>query len=76
MDLLASYDAERRPIGERNVRQRPATFRGIAISNDGVEAIEDATAEGDQMRKRVGEQLLRDIGAYVPDYRRAAWLPL
>ena len=27
----------------------------------GVEAIEDATAEGDEIRKRLGEQLLRDI---------------
>jgi 2-polyprenyl-6-methoxyphenol hydroxylase-like FAD-dependent oxidoreductase len=59
--LLTSYDAERRPIGERNVRAATGYFEGHRGFEHGVEAIEDATAEGDEMRKRVGEQLLRDI---------------
>jgi len=59
--LLASYDAERRPIGERNVRAATGYFEGHRDFEHGVEAIEDATAEGDEMRKRVGEELLRDV---------------
>jgi hypothetical protein len=59
--LLASYDAERRPIGERNVRAATGYFEGHRDFEHGVEAIEDATKEGDEIRKRVGEQLMRDI---------------
>ena len=59
--LLASYDAERRPIGERNVRAATGYFEDHRDFERGVEAIEDATAEGDEIRKRVGEQLLRDV---------------
>ena len=59
--LLASYDAERRPIGERNVRAATGYFQGHRDFERGVEAIEDATAEGDEIRKRLGEQLLRDV---------------
>jgi hypothetical protein len=60
-NLLDSYDAERRPIGERNVRAATGYFEGHRDFEHGVEAIEDATAEGDEIRKRLGEQLLRDI---------------
>jgi 2-polyprenyl-6-methoxyphenol hydroxylase-like FAD-dependent oxidoreductase len=59
--LLASYDAERRPIGERNVRAATGYFQGHRDFERGVETIEDATADGDEIRKRLGEQLLRDI---------------
>jgi 2-polyprenyl-6-methoxyphenol hydroxylase-like FAD-dependent oxidoreductase len=59
--LLASYDAERRPIGERNVRAATGFYQGHRDFERGVETIEDATAEGDEIRKRLGEQLLRDI---------------
>jgi hypothetical protein len=59
--LLASYDAERRPIGERNVRAATGYFQGHRDFERGVETIEDATAEGDEIRKRLGEQLLHDI---------------
>jgi len=59
--LLDSYDAERRPIGERNVRAATGYFQGHRDFERGVEAIEDATSEGDEIRKRLGEQLLRDI---------------
>jgi 2-polyprenyl-6-methoxyphenol hydroxylase-like FAD-dependent oxidoreductase len=59
--LLASYDAERRPIGERNVRAATGYFETHHDFEHGVEAIENATAEGDEIRKRIGEQLLRDI---------------
>jgi hypothetical protein len=59
--LLASYDAERRPIGERNVRAATGFYQGHRDFERGVEAIEDATPEGDEVRRRLGEQLLRDI---------------
>jgi 2-polyprenyl-6-methoxyphenol hydroxylase-like FAD-dependent oxidoreductase len=59
--FLASYDAERRPIGERNVRAATGYFEGHRDFEHGVEAIEDATKEGDEIRKRVGEKLMRDI---------------
>jgi 2-polyprenyl-6-methoxyphenol hydroxylase-like FAD-dependent oxidoreductase len=59
--LLSSYDAERRPIGERNVRAATGYFEGHRDFEHSVEAIEDATAEGDAIRKRVGEQLLQNV---------------
>jgi hypothetical protein len=59
--LLASYDAERRPIGERNVRLATGFFESHRDFECGVEAIEDATPEGDEIRQRLGDQLLRDI---------------
>jgi 2-polyprenyl-6-methoxyphenol hydroxylase-like FAD-dependent oxidoreductase len=59
--LLASYDAERRPIGERNVRLATGYFEKHRDFERGVEAIEDATAEGDEIRRRMGEQLMRDV---------------
>ena len=59
--LLASYDAERRPVGERNVRAATGYFESHRDFERGIEAIEDATPEGDEIRQRVGEQLLRDI---------------
>jgi hypothetical protein len=59
--LLDSYDAERRPIGDRNVRAATGYYQGHRDFERGVGAIEDATPEGDEIRKRLGEQLLRDI---------------
>ena len=59
--LLRSYDAERRPVGERNVRQATDFFQGHREFEHGVESIEDAGDEGDALRKRAGELLLRDI---------------
>ena len=60
--LLASYDAERRPIGQRNVRAATGFYQDHLDFERGVETIEDATAEGDQFRKRLGAKLSRDIG--------------
>jgi 2-polyprenyl-6-methoxyphenol hydroxylase-like FAD-dependent oxidoreductase len=60
--LLASYDTERRPIGERNVCAATGYFEGHREFEQGIEAIEDATAEGDEIRKSVGQKLSRDIG--------------
>jgi 2-polyprenyl-6-methoxyphenol hydroxylase-like FAD-dependent oxidoreductase len=59
--LLSTYEAERRPIGERNVRAATSYFEGHRDFEYGLQAIEEATAEGDQIRERVGDQLLREI---------------
>jgi hypothetical protein len=60
-ELLVTYDAERRLIGERNVRAATGYFEGHRDFEHGVEAIEDASAEGDEVRRRIGAKLLRDI---------------
>ena len=59
--LLASYDAERRPIGVRNVRLT-AEFYGEHGKFDGLAAIEEDSNAGAQVRRRVGEALVRGIG--------------
>jgi 2-polyprenyl-6-methoxyphenol hydroxylase-like FAD-dependent oxidoreductase len=59
--LLASYDAERRPIGVRNVKLT-AEFYGEHGKFDGLAAIEDDTAAGAQVRQRIGESLVSGIG--------------
>jgi 2-polyprenyl-6-methoxyphenol hydroxylase-like FAD-dependent oxidoreductase len=61
--LLASYDAERRPIGERNVRLATGYFEKHRDFERGVEAIEDDTPEGDEIRQRIGKQLMRDVAS-------------
>ena len=60
--LLSSYDAERRPIGERNVRMAAQFYVEHGISDDGLVAIEDDTSEGVRVRRRVGEALVRGVG--------------
>jgi 2-polyprenyl-6-methoxyphenol hydroxylase-like FAD-dependent oxidoreductase len=60
--LLASYDAERRPIGIRNVRM--ATEFHLAhneFAND-LAAIEDDTEDGALLRARVGKDLAKNVG--------------
>jgi 2-polyprenyl-6-methoxyphenol hydroxylase-like FAD-dependent oxidoreductase len=53
--LLASYDAERRPIGHRNVREAAANFRRMTSPRPGP-AILDQTAEGDAFRQKLGAE--------------------
>ena len=53
--LLASYDAERRPIGHRNVREAAANFRRMTSPRPGP-LIADATAQGDAFRQRLGAE--------------------
>jgi 2-polyprenyl-6-methoxyphenol hydroxylase-like FAD-dependent oxidoreductase len=59
--LLASYDAERRPIGARNVKLT-AEFYGEHGKFDGLAAIEEDSAAGAQVRQRIGEVLVSGIG--------------
>jgi 2-polyprenyl-6-methoxyphenol hydroxylase-like FAD-dependent oxidoreductase len=59
--LLSSYDAERRPVGTRNVRMA-SQFYAEHGKFDEIAAIEDDSPEGVQVRRRVGEALVRGIG--------------
>jgi 2-polyprenyl-6-methoxyphenol hydroxylase-like FAD-dependent oxidoreductase len=62
-ELLASYDAERRPVGLRNV----AMTTGFYLAHDqfagGLAAIEDDGGDGQRLRGEIGERILRDVGA-------------
>ena len=53
--LLASYDAERRPIGHRNVREAAANFRRMTSPRPGP-LILDPTPEGDAFRQKLGAE--------------------
>ena len=53
--LLGSYDAERRPIGHRNVREAAANFRRMTSPRPGP-LILDPTAEGDAFRQKLGAE--------------------
>jgi hypothetical protein len=61
--LLASYDAERRPVGLRNV----AMTTGFYLAHDqfagGLAAIEDDSGDGERLRTEIGERIVRDVGA-------------
>jgi 2-polyprenyl-6-methoxyphenol hydroxylase-like FAD-dependent oxidoreductase len=53
--LLASYDAERRPIGHRNVREAAANFRRMTSPRPGP-LILDPTPEGGAFRQKLGAE--------------------
>jgi len=54
-DLLASYDAERRPIGHRNVREAANNFRRMTSPRPGSILLEP-TPEGDRFRQKLGAE--------------------
>lgn len=61
--LLASYDAERRPIGIRNVNAATkfyATNEGFGSGND---VLEEDSATGAAARRDMGERLVAKVGA-------------
>ncbi len=60
--LLASYDAERRAAGARNVRMATSFYEEQANLGENLDAIEDDTAEGKALRVDVGERALAHIG--------------
>jgi 2-polyprenyl-6-methoxyphenol hydroxylase-like FAD-dependent oxidoreductase len=64
--LLSSYDAERRPIGERNVKMATRFYHNLEEFGEVDGAIEHDSREGETLRRRVGERLVRDIG---PEFR-------
>ena len=62
-NLLASYDAERRPIGLRNVGMAAEFYLAHEHFEDGLSAIEDDSEQGRTLRARLGRELERDVGA-------------
>ena len=55
--LLASYEAERRPVAGRNVGEATENAR-TPYETENMEALEDATPEGKAVRRRLGEFIL------------------
>jgi len=61
--LVASYDAERRPVGLRNVAMTTEFFLTQDAYAGGLAAIDEDSDEGRRLRTRLGEQLVKDVGA-------------
>lgn len=59
--LLDSYDAERRPIGMRNVL-RATEFHSGHLEFQDYATINDATDDGKQCRRRLGQELVEKVG--------------
>jgi len=60
--LLASYDAERRPIGLRNVAMATEFHLAHGEFRGSMAAIEDDSDAGRALRARLGASLARDVG--------------
>jgi 2-polyprenyl-6-methoxyphenol hydroxylase-like FAD-dependent oxidoreductase len=60
--LLASYEAERRPVGLRNVAMAAEFYLQHEEFEYGFGRIEDDTDEGRALRRRCGEALVRGVG--------------
>jgi 2-polyprenyl-6-methoxyphenol hydroxylase-like FAD-dependent oxidoreductase len=60
--LLASYDAERRPVGVRNVRMATEFHALQSGYSEGLEGLADQSARGEALRKRLGETLVASVG--------------
>ena len=64
--LLDSYDAERRPVGERAVRMATCFYKNSEKFPQGHPALIEHSEQGARLRAEVGEQLLHAIG---PEFR-------
>jgi 2-polyprenyl-6-methoxyphenol hydroxylase-like FAD-dependent oxidoreductase len=62
-NLLASYDAERRPIGYRNVGMTSEFYLAHEKFDEGLGAIEEDSERGRALRAKLGAELERDVGA-------------
>jgi 2-polyprenyl-6-methoxyphenol hydroxylase-like FAD-dependent oxidoreductase len=60
--LLSSYDAERRPIGIRNVSKAAEFHLEEQKHGHGTAAIEEDSVAGARVRARVGDALVHDVG--------------
>ncbi len=60
--LLASYEAERRPVGLRNVAMAAEFYLQHEHFEYGFASIEDDTEEGRALRRRCGEALVDGVG--------------
>src|SRR5262249_59748983 len=61
--LMESYDAERRPVGLRNVAMTTEFFLAQDQYAGGLAAIDQDNDEGQRLRAQLGERLVRDVGA-------------
>ena len=62
-ELMASYDAERRPVGLRNVAMTTEFFLTQDQYAGGLAAIDQDSDEGQHLRAHLGDRLVRDVGA-------------
>jgi hypothetical protein len=62
-NLLASYDAERRPIGHRNVSMTTGFFRAQDTYSGSLDAIDDDSEAGTRLRSELGGKMVREVGA-------------
>jgi len=60
--LLASYESERRPVGIRNVSLTTGIYLDHGKFGQGLMLIEEDSLRGSQMRQRLGEELVSDVG--------------
>ena len=61
-DLLSSYDAERRPVGVRNVTKAAEFHSEEQKHSNGTALIEEDTIAGAEVRARVSADLVHDVG--------------
>ena len=61
-NLLAAYDAERRPIGLRNVRMATAFYLAHGEFADDMAAIEEDSEAGRALRARLSDSLTKNVG--------------
>ncbi len=61
--LLESYNAERQPIGLRNITKTAGFFKAHQTFHEGFGSIEDDTEQGRALRERLGPALVREVGA-------------
>ena len=60
--LVDSYDAERRPVGERNVRMATSFYQNNEAFAHWSPALDDDGAAGEAARRELGEMLERKVG--------------
>ncbi|MCC2098781.1 MAG: FAD-dependent monooxygenase [Hyphomicrobiales bacterium] len=60
-ELLASYDAERRPIGERNVGMATKFYESHLEFGEGLSAIEDDSPAGEQIRAEAAPKMMQQV---------------
>src|SRR5262249_28081015 len=61
-NLLASYDAERRPTGPRAVRRATGFYLNNEASGRDTAALDEPGDRGDRVRRELGALMLRDVG--------------
>ncbi len=62
-NLLASYDSERQPIGQRAIDNTAGFHLAHGRFESGFSTIEDDSDEGRALRAHLGPQLVRQVGA-------------